>query len=128
MPAPNSARLPEKVLLVTLSGPVLSQMPPPPVPGLKSTLLPAKVLFVTVIVPWVLKMPLPLPELFSEKMLFVTVALAVLKTPPPWPPWALLAEKLLLMMLSVPKKASIPAPSPPFAEQMLLVTVSPAAL
>jgi hypothetical protein len=69
-------------------------------------------------------MPLPLPELFSEKVLFVTVALAVLKTPPPWPPWALLAEKLLLMMLSVPKKASIPAPSPPFAEQMLLVTVS----
>jgi hypothetical protein len=65
-------------------------------------------------------MPLPLPELFSEKVLFVTVALAVLKTPPPWPPWALLAEKLL----SVPKKASIPAPSPPFAEQMLLVTVS----
>ena len=117
MPPPLSvALLLEKVLLFTVSVPLL-KMPPPLL-----ALLLEKVLLFTVSVP-LLKMPPPLPlpvVLLPEKVLLETVITPLLRFTMPPPLLALLPEKVLLITVSVPKLVT-PAPLAPVSFPLAMV-------
>jgi len=73
-----------------------------------------------------------LPSLFPDRMLFVTVSVPLLKTPPPTPPAAELSVKMLFVMVTVVSLLMKTAPPalPSTAELpenvlMLIATVPP---
>ena len=113
-PAPNEARLFESVLFVTVSMPLTTAIPPPPI----APLLPLTVLLVTVTVP--LEMPMPLPATCPKALpvmvvlplivLPVMCSVALTEMPPPTiadPPSGV-SIRAVLPLIAPPVTVSVP--------------------